>query len=310
VLTALPILHEPIMEPNNTTVTDTPTQTALSIDAAMKTIERVEAALAARNLKCHSGSALGSLFAAVRRLAKGSKQLKDERWRATFLRANEAIRIARAVEAALDDEGAKEAIHRVTDSNMNLATRQDSRGKDSLWELDLYRQLKLGGSSICFREPDLVVSLGDGLGDYAIACKKVYSIEGGIEAFKRGCDQLVKHGKPGIVAFNLDDLAPESEVWSAPKACEIKQRLEELNIAFIKTHKVNFSEAIKRGECDGVLVSTSVISDVPEMARPISVTWSTAVWNHGAVQDAQTRFAAFKECLDVGRARLSNADSV
>lgn len=286
------------MESTNTTENDSPVQIAQSLDAAMETIVRVEAALAARNLRCHSGSALGSLFATVRRLTNDSKPLTDKRWRATFLRANEAVRIARAVEAALDDDGAKEAIHRVLRSDMNLATRQESRGKDALWELDLYRRLKLGQSPVRFEEPDLVVSLGDELGDYAIACKKIYSEDGGENAFKLGCEQLGRHRKPGIVAFNLDDLIPEYEVWTAPTARELKQRLDQSNIAFVKAHQALFCAALQRGDCDGVLVSTSVISDVPDMTPPINITRATAVWKHGAGEEAQIRFNSFQTCLD------------
>lgn len=295
------------MESTHTATNDKPVLTTLSLDAAMETVIRVEAALAERGLRCHSGSALGSLFAMVRRLVNDSKPLKDKHWRATFLRANEAVRIARAVEAALDDAGAKEAIHRVTDTDMNLATRQDSRGKDALWELDLYRRLKLGESPVRFEEPDLVVSLGDELGDYAIACKKVYSEENVANGFKAGCEQLVKHGKPGIVAFNLDDLTPEREVWTAPTERALKQRLDEMNRAFINANEAHFRAALERGDCDGVLISTSVISDVPDMTLPINVTRSTAVWNYGAGKEAQVRFNAFRECLDRALARLADS---
>ena len=295
------------MESPNTNENDSPVQIAQSLDAAMETIRRVEEALADRNLSCHSGSALGSLFATVRRLANDSKPLKDKRWRATFLRANEAVRIACAIEAALDDDGAKEAIHRILRSDMNLATRQESKGKDALWELDLYRRLKLGQSPVRFEEPDLVVSLDYGLGDYAIACKKIYSKDGGENAFKLGCEQLGRHGKPGIVAFNLDDLTPEYKVWTAPTEREVKQRLDEFNSAFIRGHQELFCAALQRGDCDGVLVYTSVISDVADMNPPINMIPSTAVWMHGAGEDAQIRFNSFLACLD--RALTLTVDS-
>lgn len=286
------------MESTNTAENDSPVQFAQSLDEAVETIARVEAALAARNLQCHSGSALGAQFATVRRLANNSKPLTDKQWLRMFLRAMEATRIAHAVEAALDDDGAKEAIHRVLRSDMQLRTRQASRGKDALWELDLYRRLKLGQSPVRFEEPDLVVSLGNELGDYAIACKKIYSKGGGENAFKLGCQQLGKHGKPGIVAFNLDDLTPEHEVWTAPTAHELEQRLYGVNHDFIMAHRALFQAAQQRGDCDGVLVSTTVLSNVPDMPLPISLTRSTAMWKHGAGEDAQIRLNAFHTCLD------------
>lgn len=297
------------MEMTDLKENDKPAQIVLSIDSAMKTVSRVEDELAARGLKCHTGSALGSLFAMVRRLANNTKPMKDSRWRTTFLRANEAVRIAYAVEAALKDPGAQEAIHRVTDTDMNLATRQMSMGKDALWELDLYRRLQLGGASVRFEEPDLVVSLGEGVGDYAIACKKVYSQDNVANSFKKGCEQLAEHKKPGIVAFNLDDLAPENTVWTASTKSALKQSLDEMNRKFIYANQVHFRSALERGDCDGVLVCTSVISDVLDMTPRINMTRSTAVWNSGTGQESQLRFGLFRHgCLDNAIAKLAQTD--
>lgn len=287
------------MESTNTIANDTPTMIPLGdLDSIMKQIMRVEAALKARKLKCHSGSSLGSLFATVRHLTNEFKSLKDKDWRRTFLRANDAIRIVLAIEEALDDDGAKEAIHRIVRSDMELKNRQNSRGKDALWELELYRRLKLGQSPVRFEEPDLVVSLGDELGDYAIACKKIYSKNGGKNAFSLGCKQLRKHGIPGIVALNLDDLTPKCEALITPTEHELKQRLDKMNKTFVLEHQNLFHAALQRGDCDGVLVSTSVISEVPTMNPPICITRSTAVWKHGAGEEAQIRFNSFQTCLD------------
>jgi hypothetical protein len=282
---------------------DKPSQSSLSLGDAEATVVRVEKALADRGLTCHSNSALGSLFAKVHRLADESKRpLPDAKWRRAFFKANEAVRIARAVEAALDDDGAKEAIHRVRRSDMNLDTRQQVNGKDALWELDLYRRFKLGGTPVRFEEPDLVVSLGEPFGDYAIACKKVYSENNVADNFTYGCEQIARHGIPGIVAFNLDDLAPEGKEWAAPTERELRQMLNALIQDFMNANSAHFQSAIERG-CDGVLVSVSVISEVPEMTPAINVTHATAA-SMGASPEAQARFKAFLERLDQAR-RLS-----
>lgn len=277
---------------------DKPVQMSLDYNAAMETVLRVEAALAERGLKCHSSSALGSLFAMVRRLVNRSKELDDKKWRTTFLRANEAVRIANAVEAALDDTGAKEAIHRVTASDMNLSNRQESRGKDALWELDLYRRFKLGEIPVHFAEPDLVISLGAKLGEYAIACKKVYSVDNVPKSFKEGCDQLKTHGRPGVIAFNLDDLSPETSALTIATEYELRQKLHEMNQKFIRDNERHFLSMVERGACDGVLVSTSVISDVSDMSPPVNVIRSSAAWTNRKEQEVQVRFNAFLECHD------------
>ncbi len=265
----------------------------------MKTILGVERALAERGLTCHSGSALGSLFAKVRRLADDTKRpLSDEKRRRTFLKANEALRIARAVNEALDDDGAKEAIHRVRTSDMNLDTRQNVNGKDALWELDLHRRFKLGQTPVRIEEPDLVISLGETFGDYSLACKKIYSENNVAHHFDLGCDQISRHGRPGIVAFNLDDIVPEGEAWEFPTERELRQKLNAMNQDFILSNEIHFRSAIARGACDGVLVSTSVISNVLDMTPAVNVTHSTASWFHGARPEAQTRFKTFLKCLD------------
>ncbi|WP_109479867.1 hypothetical protein [Paraburkholderia sp. C35] len=278
---------------------DQPIQNSHGLDEAMKTILGVERALAERGLTCHSGSALGSLFAKVRRLADDTKRpLSDEKRRRTFLKANEALRIARAVNEALDDDGAKEAIHRVRTSDMNLDTRQNVNGKDALWELDLHRRFKLGQTPVRIEEPDLVISLGETFGDYSLACKKIYSENNVAHHFDLGCDQISRHGRPGIVAFNLDDIVPEGEAWEFPTERELRQKLNAMNQDFILSNEIHFRSAIARGACDGVLVSTSVISNVLDMTPAVNVTHSTASWFHGARPEAQTRFKTFLKCLD------------
>lgn len=277
---------------------DMPVQISVNYDAVMKTLSRVEAALAERGLKCHSGSALGSLFASIRRLVNSSDKLDDKKWRATFLRATEAIRIVNAVEAVLDDAGAKEAIHRITNSNMNLGTRQESRGKDALWELDLYRRFKLGEIPVHFAEPDLVVSLGAKFGEYAVACKKVYSVDNAPKRVKEGCNQLKAHGRPGVIAFNLDDILPETSVLIVSTEVQLKQQLDEINKKFINDNERHFLSMGERGACDGVLVSTSVIADVSDMSPPVNVIRSSAAWTNRREPDVLGRFNAFIECHD------------
>lgn len=269
-----------------------------SVDDVLATVWRVEQVLADRGLPVHSGSSLGALFAKVRRLQKKDKPLTDEQWRRIFLRANEAAWIARAIETALEDINAKEAINRIVRGQIGLSTRQKSLGKDALWELDLYRRIKLGGTAIRFQEPDLVVSLGADFGDYAVACKKIYSMQRVPERLEEACNQILTHGRPGIVAFNLDDLLPETAVWVELDRVALKSRFDAWNQLFVSANEKDFANAVKRGACDGVVVFTSVISDVPNMSPPITVARISAIWNKGASSVAKRRCQAFLECLD------------
>lgn len=277
-----------------------------SFDDVLAIVVRVEETLANRSLPVHSGSSLGALFAKVRRLQKKANSLDDGPWRRLFLQANEAVWIARAIEAALADVGEdadervikKELFHRIVRSQMGLSTRQQSLGKDALWELDLYRRIKLGGAPIRFAEPDLVVSLSPHFGDYAVACKKIYSREGVLETLQEACRQIREHGRPGVVAFNLDDLVPEADVWMEPDQVTLKSRLDAMNLSFISTNELDFAKAVESGGCDGIVVFTSVISEVPNIPLPISISRASAMWNKVASSVAKSRGQAFLDCLD------------
>ncbi|WP_210642395.1 hypothetical protein [Pseudomonas sp. Tri1] len=277
---------------------DKPAQIFFDYKNVIETLSRVEEAFAVRRLKCHSGSALGSLFSSIRRIAQKSENLNKRQWHISFIKSTEAIRILNAVEAVLDEIGAQEAIHRITTSDMNLGTRQESNGKDALWELDLYRRFKLGGVSVSFEEPDLVVSLGESYGEYAIACKKIYSRASVQESFKGGCNQLKTHGKPGVIAFNLDDVLPRGPLFEFSTATELKQRIDMFNTKFIRENERHFARIASRGACDGVLVSTSFIAHVPDMNPPVNVIRTSAAWTSRKEPNVQDRFNAFIECHD------------
>lgn len=292
------VMTKPLVLPPSPSSNSIPRTITYSVDDVLTTVCRVEQVLADRGLRVHSGSSLGALFAKVRRLHKKAKSLDDDQWRPLFLRATEGAWIAHAIEAALDDTNAKEAVHRIVRSQMGLTTRQKSLGKDALWELDLYRRIKLGGTAVRFDEPDLLVSLGANLGDYAVACKKIYSAQGVPERFEEACDQIREHGRPGIVAFNLDDLLPETEVWAEPDRASLKSRFDAWNKSFISTNEKDFETAVKQGNCDGIVAYTSVIADVPDASPRIGIVRISAIWNKGASPIAKRRCQKFLECLD------------
>ena len=293
-----PFMTKPLALPPSPSNNSVPRTITYSVDDVVATICRVEQVLADRGLRVHSGSSLGALLAKVRRLHKKAESLTNEQWRPLFLRANEGAWIARAIEAALDDPNAKEAIHRIVRSQMGLTTRQQSLGKDALWELDLYRRIKLGGTAVRFEEPDLLVSLGADLGDYAVACKKIYSAQVVPERLNEACDQIKEHGRPGIVAFNLDDLLPETDVWVEPDRASLKSRLDAWNSSFISENEKYFETAVKQGDCDGIVVFTSVISDVPDMSPRITISRTSSMWYKGATPIAKRRCQKFLESLD------------
>ena len=260
-------------------------------------IERVKAALRERGMSCHPSSSLGRLFSKVLRLSKTSQTLSDGKWHQTFWEASQGVRIAQAVESALDDPAAKEAIKRVTASDMTLTQRQESKGKDALWELELYRRLRLAGAGVRFEEPDLVLSL-HGFGDYAIACKKTYSEKNIRKNLDRAVGQLWARGTPGVIAFNIDDLVPKDTLLKRAESEGLGKALEDMLSLFLTSHKEAFGQAIATGICDAVIASLTVHSEVPSMSPPRNTSTRMAILEHGTNVIARSRARALVSVLD------------
>lgn len=267
---------------------------------ALTKVERVIDALKTQGIECSSSSSLGSLFAKLRHLNKQYARDPSGYKQRTFLASIEALWIAEALEIAIGEPGSREAIHRIVTSNMSLSERQDSHGKNALWELDLYRRLKLGGATVWLDEPDLVLELGNGLGKFGVACKKVYSESGVRDALEDGCGQLRKQGLPGAVAFNLDDLMEEKVRLRAPTTEALHKVLVSRGKKFVTDHGAVLKKMIDRQQCDGVLISISIVSEVPDEPVPITLARVPMVYGYlGQLSaSAKKRLEVFQQWID------------
>ncbi|WP_119153625.1 hypothetical protein [Caldimonas tepidiphila] len=231
------------------------------------TVEDLRTQLMERGIRCPPNSALGSL------LLKASAL--NEQWEAqthgqdilTLMQADEALRIAQAVGEVLDEPDAGELIRRMTKSDMNLSTRQPSQGKDALWELDLLKFLTSHQVAARLQEPpDIALDLPDGLGSYGIACKKLYSEDSLETPLRKGYQQLERMGRPGLIAFNLDDLTPQRSILVHRTAEHVGDFLHQRNVDFMRRHEAVLQRAVMQGRCDGVLFATTVQADIQEMS--------------------------------------------
>ena len=269
----------------------------------VETVQRVQAAIEARGHQCKANSALGSLFQKARILNEQWEAQTDQKDILTLMQADDAVRIAAAVEAVLDDPEATEAIRRITKSDMYLTTRQPSQGKDALWELDLLSFLTRRGVPVRMQEPpDLAVNLPGLLGDYGFACKKVYR-EGSVASqLRKGCHQLRAMGSPGIVAFNLDDITPGRALLVQPTRQAANDFLHSRNLAFMRRHQQHFQNAVMRGRCDGVLLATTAQADIAGMSPRFNRVTEFTLWTvHEAEAGAHLRIGALRQLIDGGR---------
>ncbi|MDY0744778.1 hypothetical protein SNE35_09675 [Paucibacter sp. R3-3] len=264
-----------------------------------KDVQRVQAALEARGFKCRPSSAVGALFRKALVLSEQWEAKTAAQDVLALMHADEALRIAHAVEAVLDDADAQEAIRRITKSDMHLSTRQPSQGKDALWELDLHLFLKVREVPVRLAEPDLVVQLPGLLGPFGLACKKVYSEDSVDKQLQKGCRQLRAADVPGVVAFNLDDMTPAESLLNKPTRQAAMDYLYALNMAFVERHRIAFQEAILRGRCDAILISTAVQADVEQMSPRFNRFTQLSLWTlDNASAGARLRQAAFHRHIE------------
>jgi hypothetical protein len=278
----------------------TPLQLTTSFVDSLAKVDRVLEALRAHDITVSPSSSVGSLFAKVRQLNKQHAKNPCGYDQKKFFASIEALWIAEALDMAIGVPGSLEAIRRIVGSEMDLSGRKQSQGKDALWELDVFRRLKLGGADARFEEPDLVIPFGDGQGDYGVACKKVNSESGVAGALEYGCHQLKKAGLPGVVAFNLDELMEEKAVLHAPTKKALLAEVERRAREFISRHVTDFQRTIERGECDGVMLSISVVCEIPNGSPPISLARIPLLYSRGPrlSEPARARLATFQRYID------------
>lgn len=229
--------------------------------------DTVRALLADRKINLHPNSALSRLLKQATRLSKewqAGIRATDGR---TLMHASNANRVIRAVTAAAEYPESFDCLKRIAGNDMDLSQRAVSQGKDALWEIELFAMLKARSISSRLAEPDIVADFG--LGEYSIACKKVYSNEArAVESqIRAGVKQIARSGRPGIVAINVDDLVPADVFVRFKTDKRAMDALAGFNRAFIDLHRPKAQRFLARDGCDGILVSVSVPSEI-EQSKP------------------------------------------
>lgn len=224
--------------------------------------EAVRQELERRKIRLHRDSALGILLREAGALAKEWDEGSTTGDIRRLMSAAHANRVAGAVLTIATQPEAEECLRRMAGNDMNLSQRAPSRGKDALWELDLLSFLRRRGLQAVLREPDIVANFG--VGDYPIACKKVYS-EKGVEAqMRKGVQQLARFEGAGVVAFNIDDLVPADALMNSKTVQDASDFLAGLNKDFVDRHQRRLQRFVTEQRCDGILVAMTVLTDIAE----------------------------------------------
>lgn len=254
--------------------------------------------LSEKHIRVHRDSALGVLLRDADRLAKDwDAGDSSEKGIQRLLSAAHVNRISEAILTVGDEPGALEAIRRIAGSDMDLSGRSHSHGKNALWELDLLSFLRRHSVDAKLVDPpDIVCTFP--FGEYAIACKKVYS-EKGVEAqMRKGVQQLIPFGGVGVVAFNLDDLAPERAILQSASQSEAADFLAKLNHDFIDRHRPKVQRFVSEGRCDGILVSTTVVSDILQSRPRFVAHTQTTLWSLDSIgHDVKSRLQSIRHAV-------------
>ncbi|VTZ59308.1 hypothetical protein [Sinorhizobium medicae] len=249
--------------------------------------------LARRGVRLRDGSALSQLLKQADILSRewAAQRVVDMRVLAEAAHVN---RLADSIAALSDEPGIQEALRRMAGGVMQPDNRDASQGKDALWEMALLADLSNAGLSAKAAEPDIVVDFG--MGEYPIACKKIWSEKGVEGHVSKGAKQLASFGNRGIIALNLDDLAPAGRFLHDQNGVSGMQFLDAFNMDFVSRHRRVLQRAIMAGKCDGFILSTTTTAVLSEEAEPFNLVTQTSLWHlqEGAA-DGRERFLAFAQ---------------
>lgn len=216
--------------------------------------------------------------------------LCNDQSRATALHLFSASQLDRVAAAALPlgvSAQAKEYLNALLTGSLDLLSRERSKAKDTLWELELWEMLNRFGMHATLEEPDIVVSF-DGA-RVGIACKKFYSENNVSKVLSEAVAQFESDFDFGIVAVNLDDLTPASTILKAASLDQMSELISQHNYSFIQRHERHLRKYLVPGRAIAALVSTSVIADVPTTKTRFFNSRQSTIWNIPGLSEQKER---------------------
>jgi hypothetical protein len=191
-----------------------------------------------------------------------------------------AAQMDRVSSAALlleDESNAYPYLVALLKGSINLLHREQSKAKDTFWELELLSIFRNIGIKASLEEPDIVVEFeGTEIG---IACKKFYSEANVSKVLSRAISQIEKAFDFGIVAVNLDDLLPEDKLVCAATMECASAMLEQRLLTFMKKHERHLRRYLVPGRAMTALVSCGALVDIPTEKPRFQNVRQTVAWH-------------------------------
>lgn len=188
--------------------------------------------------------------------------LCDKLHTVTFDHVLAMLQIDRIATAALAIPRAHEEafLKDLLNGSLDLLKREQSKAKDTLWELELLRILTDHQIPAELREPDILFSLsGPELG---VACKKLYSESNVSKVVSNAVSQIEREAEFGIVALNIDDLLPADVLLKAETTEKMSRSLVNFVQDFMGRHERHFRRYLQPGRAIAILTSCSTIADL------------------------------------------------
>jgi len=168
-------------------------------------------------------------------------------------------------------------LKRLKSGSLNFFNRDKSEAKNTLWEIEVWAQLRKRINSVKLEEPpDIVVEFENS--KIGISCKKVYSETHVQNVLSKAVKQIEKEYEFGIVAINIDDLLPPDVVLKMNSSDAVIGRLHVFNTDFINRHIRHFTKYFSQSRIISAIVSTAIIVDVPPERPRFRNTFQWTVW--------------------------------
>jgi len=197
-------------------------------------------------------------------------------------------RVADAILALQDQPERVKYLRELISGSINFFERRPSRAKDIFWELELWSRLRQKLTTVYLQEPPDIVMDFDG-STIGIACKKLYSEKHVQSVLSEAVAQIEDKFAFGVVAINLDDLAPADRVLKVSSENKMAETLQEFNADFIRRHDRHLRKYLSVGRIISALISTTVVVDIVNAKPQFNNTFQWMVWTIPGLADDKKR---------------------
>ncbi|CEP34098.1 MULTISPECIES: hypothetical protein [unclassified Halomonas] len=240
-------------------------------------ISYIEDLYSKSEIQIHGGHQLFSLLSSARDVAsEWARGNVEETNMNKFFCTLHVERIYSAVRLLESENNKDKYLRDLLNGSLNFFDRSISHAKSILWELEAFAKIKKVIPDTALDEPDVVVKLNQL--NIGLSCKKIFSEKGVPKVLSNAVSQIEKRHEFGIVAMNIDDMIPDSVLLKASTFDEAGDKLHARNLDFLARHERHFNKYFMSSRIVGVLVSTSMITDILEESPKFNNFSQWAIW--------------------------------